>query len=247
MISIKDVNHHYRTGELSTQILFGVTAEIERGEIVILTGPSGSGKSTLLSLIGALRSTQAGSLTVLGHELNGAPHSLMVRVRTEIGYIFQAHNLLDSLTALQNVQMSVLLHPGISKRTARHRAEEVLDAVRLGDYMERYPHELSGGQKQRVAVARALAGEPKIILADEPTASLDRQAGRDVAELIHDLAKRQGCAAVVVSHDNRILDIADRIVQLEDGRLDPATSAGVGRQPAHCESTRCEARGSVGI
>jgi ABC-type lipoprotein export system ATPase subunit len=146
-------------------------------------------------------------------------------VRRQIGYIFQAHNLLDALTATQNVMMSLLLDPAVSKREARQRAEKMLESVGLAERREQHPSQLSGGQRQRVAIARALAPQPRIILADEPTASLDKQSGREVVDLMHDLAKKQGVTVLLVTHDNRILDIADRIVHLEDGELSSFTQA----------------------
>ncbi len=220
VIAIDRVNHYFGRGDLRKQILFEVTTTIQPGEIVIMMGPSGSGKTTLLTLIGALRSTQEGGMRVLGEELNGAPTHQLVKLRRNIGYIFQAHNLLNSLTARQNVQMSMELHSdSLSARECQLRAEEMLEAVGLSNRMNYYPHDLSGGQKQRVAIARALASHPKVILADEPTSALDKQSGRDVVEIMQKLAKQQGTAILLVTHDNRILDVADRIIQMEDGRL----------------------------
>lgn len=219
------VNHYYGQGERRKQILFDIELQLRRGEITIVTGPSGSGKTTLLSLIGALRSTQEGSMRVLDRELCGASESELRSVRRSIGYIFQTHNLLDALTPAQNVQMSLLLHPHSSRRDARGRAQAMLDSVGLGELADQPVGELSGGQRQRVAIARALAGGPRIILADEPTASLDRASGREVVELMSELAREQGVTALVVTHDNRILDVAERILHLEDGRLQSFTSA----------------------
>ncbi|MGG6267782.1 DevA family ABC transporter ATP-binding protein [Leptolyngbya sp. AN03gr2] len=219
IIDIQNVNHYYGTGRLRKQILFEVTTAIEPGEVVIMTGPSGSGKTTLLTLIGALRSTQEGSMRVLGQELLNASERELVELRRNIGYIFQAHNLLNSLTARQNVQMSIELHTDISQARSREMAESMLAAVGLGEWVNQYPSELSGGQKQRVAIARALVCNPKIVLADEPTAALDKKSGRDVVEIMQNLAKKQGAAILLVTHDNRILDIADRIINMEDGRL----------------------------
>jgi putative ABC transport system ATP-binding protein len=218
-VVIQGLNYAYGEGALRRQVLFEIDAEIHPGEILILTGPSGSGKTTLLTLIGALRSVQEGSLKVLGQELRGAGESLLAGVRQRIGYIFQAHNLLDALTAQQNVQVTLQLHPEFSAEAARRRAADVLDEVGLGDRLGAHPSELSGGERQRVAIARALAVKPELVLADEPTASLDRATGRSVIELLHQLAKKQGVTVVLVTHDNRILDIADRILGLEDGRL----------------------------
>jgi putative ABC transport system ATP-binding protein len=219
LVQVEGVSHHFGTGALRKQILFDITLDVAPGEIVILTGPSGSGKTTLLTLVGGLRSCLAGRLRVLGHELRDAPESVLVRVRRQIGYIFQLHNLLDALTAAQNVQMSLRGERGLSRREAQARAREMLGTVGLADLAGRHPDQLSGGQKQRVAIARALAGRPRIVLADEPTASLDRVSGRDVVDRIHELAKREGSAVLLVTHDNRILDIADRIVHLDEGRL----------------------------
>ncbi|MGH7789532.1 MAG: ATP-binding cassette domain-containing protein [Candidatus Binatia bacterium] len=224
-IEITHVNHSFGDGSLRKQILFDVSTEIRAGEIVIVTGPSGSGKTTLLTLIGALRRVQEGSVRILDEELNGAATRVVGRVRTQVGYIFQAHNLLDALTATQNVQMSLLLHRQWSRGEIQRRAVEMLEAVGLGDRLDHFPSQMSGGQKQRVAIARALAARPRIILADEPTASLDKQSGRDVVTLMHDLAKRDGVTVLLVTHDNRILDVADRIIHLEDGRLSSFTNA----------------------
>jgi putative ABC transport system ATP-binding protein len=219
VIAIRDVNHYYGSGDLRRQILYDISTDILPGEIVILTGPSGSGKTTLLSLAGALRSVQEGSLRIMDQELKGADNQALVRARASIGFIFQAHNLLGALTARQNVQMSLGLDHTVSEPEARSRCTALLKEVGLGDHLEAYPSELSGGQRQRVAVARALVHHPKIILADEPTAALDRKTGREIVELLHHLAKSQGCAILMVTHDNRILDIADRVLTLEDGRI----------------------------
>ena len=225
VIVVDRVSHYFGTGALRRQILFDVSTEIHRGEIVILTGPSGSGKTTLLTLMGALRTTQEGSLKVLGQELRGAGERELVEVRKNIGYIFQAHNMLDFLTAGQNVERSLALHPDISTAERHARSTDMLRAVGLGEQIDSYPDQLSGGQKQRVTVARALVSRPKIVLADEPTASLDKHAGRKVVELLQNLARQQGCTVMLVTHDHRILDVADRILHLEDGRLTSLANA----------------------
>ena len=217
-IVLEHLDHFFGAGALRKQILHDVSVEIRSGEIVIVTGPSGSGKTTMLTLIGALRSAQQGSVRVLGQELRGATRRTLEGVRRDVGYIFQAHNLLDALTATQNVMMSLLLDR-VPKREARERAREWLRAVGLGERLDHHPSQLSGGQRQRVAIARALAGSPRIVLADEPTASLDKQSGREVVDHMQTLARQQGVTVLLVTHDNRILDIADRIVHLEDGRL----------------------------
>ena len=230
VVSIDSVDHFYGTGALRKQVLYQISAGISPGEIVILTGPSGSGKTTILTLIGALRAVEHGSLRVLGRELNGADGRTRVSIRESVGFIFQAHNLLESLTARQNVQMGLTVGGGSGD--ARARSMGVLDAVGLGNRADYYPHQLSGGQRQRVAIARALVRQPKIILADEPTAALDRVSGREVADILHQLAKKQGCALLLVTHDNRILDVADRILTLEDGRI-ASFSAGIVANAGH--------------
>jgi putative ABC transport system ATP-binding protein len=219
VIAINHVSHFFGKGRLRKQVLFEICIDIHPGEVVIMSGPSGSGKTTLLTLIGALRSTQMGSLQVLGQELKAARTPDLEHVRRYIGYIFQAHNLLHSLTARQNVQMSLDLHREIDSTVAYQRSLDILAEVGLAEWVNYYPHELSGGQKQRVAIARALVSHPKIVLADEPTASLDKQSGRDVVELMQRLAKQQGCTILMVTHDTRVLDVADRLIHMEDGRL----------------------------
>jgi putative ABC transport system ATP-binding protein len=219
IIDIRGLNHYFGQGSLKKQVLFDNNLLIYPGEIVIMTGPSGSGKTTLLSLIGALRSVQEGSLHSVIRELYGANEEELVQVRRQIGYIFQAHNLLPFLTARQNVQMSIELHENISPQEARAYSENILQIVGLAEHIDYYPDQLSGGQKQRVAIARALVSHPQLVLADEPTAALDSQTGRDIVSLMQYLAKEQGCTILLVTHDNRILDIADRIIHMEDGQL----------------------------
>jgi putative ABC transport system ATP-binding protein len=216
-IEIQNLHHSFGKGHLQIPVLNDINLQIPAGEIVILTGPSGSGKTTLLTLIGALRSMQTGSLKILDSELLGASQTQLVKTRSQIGFIFQAHNLLKSLTAWENVSMPLRLHPHIKDRQTR--AVNLLTAVGLGDRTHYYPDLLSGGQKQRVAIARALVSQPQLILADEPTAALDSKSGREVVNLMQKLAKEQNCTILMVTHDNRILDVADRIIHMEDGCL----------------------------
>ncbi|KAF3886700.1 MULTISPECIES: DevA family ABC transporter ATP-binding protein [Nostocales] len=218
-VAALNLNYAFGQGALRKLVLSDVNLNIYPGEIVILTGPSGSGKTTLLSLTGGLRSVQEGSLQVLGQELRGISKRQLTKVRNNIGFIFQHHNLLKCLTAYGNVRMSLKLHPEIPRREYREKSVATLQAVGLGDKVDAYPANLSGGQQQRVAIARALVAQPKLLLADEPTASLDSKTGRDVVDIIQRLAKEEGCSVLLVTHDNRILDIADRVVRMEDGKI----------------------------
>jgi putative ABC transport system ATP-binding protein len=219
-IALAGVSYTYDKGDRPVLREVGLT--IAEGEIVLLTGPSGSGKTTLLTLVGALRAMQSGSCTVLGQQLMGASESQRVALRRRIGFIFQQHNLLGFLSARENVAMALELDPASTERDRLARADEMLEAVGLADKAASLPGQLSGGQRQRVAVARALAARPGLVLADEPTAALDRQSGQDVVRLLTDLARRRGVPILLVTHDPRILDIADRIVAMEDGRITSA-------------------------
>jgi len=224
-IRVEGLNHYFGKGALKKQILFDVSTEIRKGEIVIVTGPSGSGKTTMLTLVGALRSAQEGSVQVLGHELRNARPATLEKVRRRLGFIFQQHNLLAALSALQNVELGIRGCGKFPRSEHRERAMHMLNAVGLGERIHHKPEQLSGGQRQRVAIARALVSEPEILLADEPTASLDKNSGREVVERMKVLAKEHGTTILLVTHDNRILDIADRIIHLEDGCLTTFTDA----------------------
>jgi putative ABC transport system ATP-binding protein len=218
-IEIRGLSYAYGEGDLRRPVLRGIELTVAPGEILLLTGPSGSGKTTLLTLIGALRAMQEGSARVLGVELQGAEERVRVALRRRIGFIFQNHNLLGFLTARQNVAMALETNAALPERERLRRAEEMLAAVGLADHAGKLPAQLSGGQRQRVAVARALVGNPGLVLADEPTAALDRQSGFEVVHLLRDLAKSRGVPILMVTHDPRILDIADRVVAMEDGRI----------------------------
>ena len=218
-VDIHSLSHWYGKGSTRRQVLQGVDLQISAGEVVLLTGPSGCGKTTLLTLIGALRQVQEGSVEVFGQQLQGAAKRQRQRLRRHIGMIFQGHNLLRCLTAEQNVQMGADLLPNLGYRARRDQAREWLRSVGLEDELSKLPHDLSGGQKQRVAIARALAAKPQLLLADEPTAALDSGTGREVVELLKRLAREQSCSVLMVTHDPRILDVADRLVRMEDGRL----------------------------
>ena len=218
-IRIRGLSHWFGDGDSQKQILYDIDFDISAGEVVILTGPSGCGKTTLLSLIGGLRAVMRGSVQVLGRELLNASTDDVIATRRQTGFVFQLHNLLDFLTARQNVQMSVQLDEAIPASERSHRAATMLTKVGLSERLDYYPSALSGGQRQRVSIARALAGEPRLILADEPTAALDSLSGRQAVELLQQMAREQGCTVLMVTHDSRILDIADRVVHMEDGRM----------------------------
>ena len=218
-IDIDGLNFAYGEGELRRPVLRDVGLRVHGGEVVLLTGPSGSGKTTLLTLIGALRGMQEGSCRVLGHQLLGSPEWERVVLRRSIGFIFQNHNLLGFLTARQDVAMSLELDPTIPEAERLERAGAMLASVGLAGHEDKPPSKLSGGQRQRVAIARALVGHPGLVLADEPTAALDKVSGGEVAHLLRDIAKSRGTPILMVTHDPRILDIADRVVTMEDGRI----------------------------
>lgn len=219
IIQVKDLHHAFAEGPTTLEVLHGINAEFARGEICLIMGPSGSGKTTLLKLIGGQRALQKGSIVVDGQELAGARPSDLVAVRRKIGFIFQMHHLIEALTVVQNVQLPLSFDRNHTGATSRARAMELLARVGIADHAEKHPGHLSGGQKQRVAIARALINQPSIILADEPTASLDGKTGHEIVELLQKLAKEAGCTIVLVTHDERIRDIADRLIHLVDGKL----------------------------
>lgn len=218
IVNFSGINHYFGVGDTRRQVLYDVNLAMYPGEIVIMTGPSGSGKTTLLVLAGGLRAVQVGNLNVLGREMHGLSARELVEVRRSIGFIFQFHNLFESLTAIENVQLALDLH-SYSPRQKRELAADMLTKLGLEHRMHYKPGSLSGGQKQRVAVARALVNKPRIILADEPTAALDKESGRIVVNLLQEHARAADATIILVTHDNRILDVADRIVTLIDGRI----------------------------
>jgi len=219
VISLKNVNHWFGSGEARKHALKDITLDIHPGEIVICTGPSGSGKTTLLTMLGGLRSCQDGSLRILGQELNGASKEQLAALRLNVGFIFQAHNLMMFLNARRNVRLALELHERFYGQDMDALSAAMLTKVGLAERIDYMPANLSGGQRQRVAIARALVASPKILLGDEPTAALDKESGRTVVELMQQLAREQSTTIIMVTHDNRILDVADRIVIVEDGHL----------------------------
>lgn len=217
-VSLTGLSHFYGQGELRKQVLFDNRLDLLRGEIVVMTGPSGSGKTTLLTLIGALRTVQAGELRVLDRDLHRLTSAELVKFRQHVGFIFQTHNLFDSLSARQNVRMALELGSPDASR-ANERVDALLNELGLGHRLNYKPGQLSVGQRQRVAIARGLANHPGLVLADEPTAALDKQSGRDVMNLLQRTALEQQTTVLIVTHDNRVLDAADRIVNMVDGQI----------------------------
>lgn len=219
IVEARGLNHWFGTGEARKQALFDINLTLERGSFTALMGPSGSGKTTSLTLLGCLRAVQEGSVRLMGHELHGADETELTALRQRLGFIFQSHNLHESLTALQNVIVGVQVRPGVPDDLARQAAARALGLVGLSDRLDYLPSNLSGGEKQRVAVARALVGNPAMVLADEPTAALDKDSAADVVDLLKRLGAERGTTTLIVTHDNRILDRADRVLTLEDGRI----------------------------
>ncbi|WP_330647138.1 ATP-binding cassette domain-containing protein [Thioclava sp. FTW29] len=217
VIEFSGLSHSYGSKALRRQVLFDLSGRFDPGEIVIVKGPSGSGKTTFLTLIGGLRATQEGQISVLGQRLDGTSAQQRLQIRRHIGFIFQMHNLIGALTATQNLLMALRLHPEIP--APAKAARDLLEQVGLSHALDKYPREMSGGERQRVAIARALVTRPKIVLADEPTASLDGKTGKMVVELLRDLASQNGSAVLMVTHDARILDTGDRVLEMEDGRI----------------------------
>jgi len=219
IVSIQNLNYYFGQGRTKQQVLDSISLDLYPAEIALLTGSSGSGKTTLVSLIGALRRNQEGSLKVFGTELLKADNETLLKTRRKIGYIFQHHNLLKFLTARQNVELSMLLQREYSKKEAEQKAAEMLEAVGLKDRLNFFPDQLSGGQKQRVAIARALVANPKLVIADEPTSSLDSKSGDEVMSLLRLLAQQANTAIILVTHDVRIMNGRDRVLYIEDGKL----------------------------
>lgn len=219
VIAVRNLTKTYAEGSAGIPALRGVDLDVQKGELLMLMGPSGSGKTTLLSIMGCILTASSGSVRIAGKEVVNLREKELPAIRLQhIGFVFQAFNLFPTLTAGENVELMLDLK-GVSAAPAKKRAEELLDQVGLGSKYKSFPSDLSGGQKQRVAIARALAGDPEIILADEPTAALDSHAGRNVMEMMSDLAHKRGRAVVIVTHDSRVADFADSIVRIEDGTI----------------------------
>jgi len=215
LIEIQDLTRIYGDGE-EIRALDGVSLQIKHGELVTVMGPSGSGKSTLLNMIGALDKPTSGKVIINGKDLAKIRNKDKFRAKT-VGFVFQLHNLIPTLTARENVEVPMMGQVNMFAR--RKRSKELLELVGLGDRMRHLPNQLSGGQRQRVAVARALANNPSLILADEPTGSLDTEAGRALMGLLHELNESQGTTFVVVTHDPAVARQTNRVVVLEDGKV----------------------------
>jgi putative ABC transport system ATP-binding protein len=216
-----DVDFAYGAGTARRRVLENVSLTLSAGEFVCLTGPSGAGKTTFLTLIGALRSLQSGSIEVLGQPLAGLAAAQQREIRRRIGFIFQEHNLFDALTPFQTLWLTTRLQDSPpSRREALARAHSLLAELAMEDHIDKLPRTLSTGQKQRIAIARALINDPALILADEPTASLDHEGQERVIALIRQRLARFGAAALVVTHDPRVFLQADRVARLVDGCIE---------------------------
>ncbi len=219
LYSVRDLRKSYRVGDVQTHALRGVELDVERGEFTAIAGPSGSGKSTLLHLMGALDHPDGGEVVLAGDRIDRLGRREAARLRlAHLGFVFQAYNLIPVLSALENAAFVLELR-GVARKEREERARKALDALGMSGFENRMPNQLSGGQQQRVAVARALAADPDIILADEPTANLDSTTGHQLIELMRELNEERGVTFVFSTHDQRLLDHVRRIVRLEDGRV----------------------------
>jgi putative ABC transport system ATP-binding protein len=219
VLRVEGLGKTFGHGSTAVRAVDGVDMEAREGEIVLIMGPSGSGKTTLLTMIGGLLRPDAGRVFIDGLELTALPHKELPAVRRErVGFVFQTFNLLEALTAAENVELPLNM-AGVSGREARTRAVALLEERDMGHRLSFRPNQLSGGEKQRVSIARALANQPRLILADEPTANLDSKHGHDTLLHLRAVAKEQGRTVIIVSHDHRIREIADRVLWLEDGRF----------------------------
>jgi putative ABC transport system ATP-binding protein len=243
VISVRELTKTYEDGSKGIPALRGVDLDVYPGELVLLMGPSGSGKTTLLSIMGCILTATSGSVRIAGQEVTRLNEEELPPVRLDhIGFIFQGFNLFQTLSAGENVELMLDLK-GVQGPVAKKRAQELLEQVGLADKYNSFPSDLSGGEKQRVAIARALAGEPQIILADEPTAALDSTTGRNVLGILRSLAHDRGRAVVIVTHDPRTLEFADRTVKIEDGMIVEPIQEGIEVPPAILAGSSLDAAG----
>ncbi len=220
IVVLRDVVKSYPLGKITVPAVRGVSLEIADGEFSALAGPSGSGKTTLLNLIGCVDTADSGVVIVDGQKTNGLDDKALTNLRLHhIGFVFQTFNLISVLTAFQNVEFPLLLQRKHGKTERQGLVTAMLEKVGLGDKMHHRPNELSGGQRQRVSIARALVGEPKIVLADEPTANLDTETGNQIIDLMRRLNESEGTTFIFSTHDHKVLRQADRVIWLEDGRI----------------------------
>ena len=222
-IVLKGLTKEFGRGDARTVALRAVDLELPYGELVLLVGPSGCGKTTLISIVAGLLDPTAGTVDVLGQPISAMRGGRKVRFRgANIGFVFQQYNLLPAMTAVENACVPLLIQ-GVSRSKAMDMAAHLLDAVGLGNRLKSYPSQLSGGQQQRVAIARALVHEPRLLVCDEPTAALDAKSGRTVMQLIKEVSVKPDRAVVVVTHDSRVYDFGDRIVEMSDGAIEQVT------------------------
>jgi putative ABC transport system ATP-binding protein len=234
VLSVTDVVKSFEEGAQRVHVLKGVSLDVAPGEVVALEGPSGSGKTTLLSIMGCILTPTSGQVTVAGRPVRHADKGALRETRRQsIGFVFQQFNLFPALSALENVEYALNVK-GVAGRSAMREATRALEQVGLSDRLRFLPRDLSGGQKQRIAIARALAGSPQVLLADEPTANLDSETGAQVLELFRDLAKRGGKGLVIVTHDPKVRKVADRVVGMRDGTL--VSESAIGDEPANADS-----------
>ncbi|HFE38770.1 MAG TPA: ATP-binding cassette domain-containing protein [Gammaproteobacteria bacterium] len=219
-VEAQNVDYTYGKGSAQRQVLAGNNFTLFAGEIVVMTGPSGSGKTTLLTLIGALRAIQGGNIQVMGQSLGELSSSQRQKLRKNIGFIFQDHNLFESMSARQTLELTMqLFRERYTAKERKSRPVEMLEKLGLGERLESKPDNLSTGQKQRVAIGRALINNPQLILADEPTAALDKGSGEKVMQLLRQRADEEQACILIVTHDPRILGTADRIIEMMDGQI----------------------------